>query len=218
MSKDAHIKKTIEELNGSMEQLHRKLVDIRICIATLERMVGCEEKEQEQKQERPAPEQSETKTQKQKVEDESTASRKGPRNPSSRFKGVKKNKKPYKDGRARFEVTFYNKKKSQSEYLGSFDNEYLAAARYQERDGNKVEAQRLRKLADQDGDDQARPGDMAKQRRADRAEQEENNRDRPTDKKKKTVTIYVCNLCGLEYQKRGQCAGCGKNDMHETTE
>lgn len=156
------------------------------------------------------------------IKSRKTPSGKRSKCPSSQFKGVKKSKKPYKDGRDRFEVNFYDRHTQKVKYLGSFDNEYLAAAKYQEHAGNEAEAQRLRKLAGQDQDNQARPGDMAKQQRADMAEQKENNPNRSTAKKKKTVTIYVCKKCGLEWKSKPTlgcpASGCDGDDFRETTE
>lgn len=119
----------------------------------------------------------------------------GPKNQSSQYKGVKKSKKPYADGRDRFEVSFYNKQTQKLKYLGSFDNELLAAATYQERAGNKDEAKRLRSLT--------------RQQKADMAEQAENNQDKPEPDAKKKVTIYVCSHCKLETKSKPiRCAQC----------
>lgn len=100
---------------------------------------------------------------------------------SSQFKGVKKEKKSYADGRPRFTVNYHDRQKGKIKYLGTFDNEYLAAAKYQDHIGNKKEAKRLRSLA--------------KQQRLDMAEQAENNPDRPTKPKMKK---WKCKHCGLE--------------------
>jgi len=132
---------------------------------------------------------------------------------SSQFKGVKKSKKPYADGRDCYEANYYNAETKKAEFLGCFDNEYLAAATYQERAGNKEEAQRLRNLA-------AETSGKTNQQRADFQELIENNPDRPPSpgRKKKGVTVYVCKRCGLKYQSKGTCAGCGDNDMRKTEE
>lgn len=118
---------------------------------------------------------------------------------TSPYKGVKIGK-PYADGRTRYEVHYYNKETKRAEYLGTTDNEFLAAAIYAERDGDKEEAARLRAMA---------------------AEHQELNPDRPLDgttraeAKRTGRTIYVCKRCGLEYKTKGICAGCGNDDMRE---
>jgi len=130
----------------------------------------------------------------------------------SQYKGVKVSKKPYADGRTRYEVSWYDPATQKVKFLGCFDNEYLAAAKYQEHDGDKVEAARLRALAG------------AGIRPADAAEQEENNPDREKVKGKKHAlsvvegskgkkVAYKCTnpTCGMEWQtKPAYCpaAGC----------
>lgn len=135
-----------------------------------------------------------------------SASRKKPaktindKTPSTHFKGVKRNKKDYADGRPSYSVQYYNKQTKKNEHLGSFDNVYLAAAAYAERDGNIAEARRLRALV---------------------KEHQELNPNRPLDgttrheAKLKGGYIYVCKRCGLEYQNRGTCANCGNDDMRK---
>jgi len=123
--------------------------------------------------------------------------------PSSQFKGVKKLKYGYADGRSRFEASYYNPKTKKVEYLGSFDNEYLAAANYEERVGNLQEAKRLRGLV---------------------KEYQDLNPDRHLDGaakhniKRAGKTIWVCNRCGLEYESKGTCAKCGNDDMREVND
>jgi len=98
------------------------------------------------------------------------------RRKKSRYKGVKVSKKPYADGRTRYEVNYYDPATKKVKFLGCFDDELQAAATYADREGNKAEAARLRA--------------MAKQQKADDAEQAENNPDRPTrtkGKKKSTA-------------------------------
>jgi len=89
----------------------------------------------------------------------------------SKYKGVRINPKPYADGRTRYEVNRYDPSAKKVKFLGCFDNELEAAAVYQEHAGNKEEAARLRALAKQD--------------RADMAEQAENNPDRKKVKRQK---------------------------------
>jgi len=129
---------------------------------------------------------------------------------SSQFKGVKKSKKPYADGRDRFEVNYHNPETKKIEYIGCFDDEYLAAAAYQDRSGDKAEAQRLRNLA-------AETSGKTNQQRADFKEQIENNPDRPPlqTKKKNRETVYICDRCKLEYQTRGTCAHCGNSGLRK---
>ena len=143
--------------------------------------------------------------QNQRVPDKPTGYRKPKRTrgggpPSSQFKGVKKLKKGYADGRDRWYASWRNPQTKKQEYLGSFDNEYLAAAAWFERDGDKAEAKRLRALV---------------------KEHQELNPDRPLDgaarhdAKRQGKTIFVCKRCGLEYQSKGICAACGNSDMRK---
>jgi len=119
------------------------------------------------------------------------ATTRGGKAPSSLFKGVEKLKIGYSDGRSKFRATFRNPETKKQEVLGHFDNEYLAAAKYQERAGNLTEARRLYDLA----------------------EQANNNPDRTKPVKKEKIT-WVCKRCGSEYQSKGTC-GCGCDDMRE---
>jgi len=117
-----------------------------------------------------------------------------------RFKGVREDKRGYKDGRKKWIVNYCNTGNQKVEYLGTFDNEYLAAAAYEERDGNKAEAARLRAMV---------------------KEYNELNPDRPlsgsehADLKKSGKTEWLCKRCGLRYQDKGTCAHCGNDDMRE---
>jgi rubrerythrin len=119
---------------------------------------------------------------------------------NNKFKGVKKEKHRYKDGRDKYSASYRNPETKKNEYLGTFDNEFLAAAAWFERDGNKAEAARLRDLV---------------------KEAEELNPDKPLDGaakhelKRTGKTIWICKRCGLEYQSKGTCPGCGNDDMRE---
>jgi len=127
---------------------------------------------------------------------------------SNRFKGVKK-EKPYSDGRKKFSANY--RLSGKGKYLGTFENEFLAAAAVQEKIGNKDEAKRLRNLAT------ATTG-MTKQQRADMDEQAENNPNRPgTTSKKKGKTIWVCKKCGVEYMSEPKfgCLNCRGDDFRE---
>lgn len=118
---------------------------------------------------------------------------------SSEFPGVMRADN-YRDGRPRFEAGYMDKKTRKRVYIGRSDSEFLAAAMYQEHIGDKQEAERLRALV---------------------KEQQELNPDRPLDgmarheAKRTGKTIYVCKKCGLEYQSKGTCAGCGNDDMRK---
>jgi hypothetical protein len=119
---------------------------------------------------------------------------------TSQFRGVREDKRGYSDGRRKWVVNYYNPEIQKVEYLGSFDNEYLAAATYEERAGNKAEAARLRAMV---------------------KEYEELNPDRPlsgsdhADLKKSGKTEWLCKRCGLRYLYKGTCAHCGNDDMRE---
>lgn len=120
------------------------------------------------------------------------------RDSTSEFAGVRRAGN-YRDGRPRYEASYKNEK-GKKVYIGRSDNEFLAAAIYQEHIGNKQEAARLRALV---------------------AEDRELNPDKPLDgaarheAKRAGKTIWVCKRCGLEYLSEGTCASCGNNYMQE---
>ena len=112
----------------------------------------------------------------------------GPRNKASQYKGVSRTK-PRMDGKPLWRAQTYVNGKNVS--LGQFDIEELAAAAYAEQTGDHAEAERLR--------------GMVGIRKADMAEQAENNPDRAVKK----VTVYVCAHCKLEWRsKPDRCPSC----------
>jgi len=136
----------------------------------------------------------------------STSKKKTSNRNTSQYKGVER-LKPNKSGQVKFKVSWWNAKTKKNIYLGTHDSELIAAAAFQDHIGNKAEVAKLRA--------------QAKQQTAGMAEQQENNPDRPLDGadrhnlKRLGKTYWVCNCCGLEYQSKGQCAGCGNFDMRK---
>jgi len=214
MSKDVHIEKTIESLRQREGQLATELLEARNCIAMLERVFGDRPDEAETKglvptEPEPARTKSKKKTSKKKAKAVHVAGLRGPRGQFSKYKGVTR-AKPKKDGTIMYKANVWDGKRKKNLLLGIFNNELLAAAAVQDYKGNKDEARKLRALG--------RPQEDGKSLdAANMKEQADNNPDRPTHqaKKKKGVTVYVCKQCGLEYQSKGKCAGCGNYDMRE---
>jgi len=121
----------------------------------------------------------------------------GPRKKASKFKGVSRDG-PRKDGSRKWRAQYWDGKKQKPVSLGMFETELLAAAAYQDHDGNKAEAARLRSL------DSGQSG--RSQQKADIAEQADNNPDR---EKVKIVTIYICSHCNTEWNsKPDRCPHC----------
>ena len=124
------------------------------------------------------------------------AGHRGPLKKVSRYKGVSLCKQR-KNGRQKWRVQFCDKGKVVS--LGAYHTELEAAAVYQDHAGNKAKAAEYRNLdRQQQGkqDNLNTTPDAIRQRRADAAEQAENNPDRT--EKVKMVTIYICSHCGIE--------------------
>lgn len=116
---------------------------------------------------------------------------------TSKFQGVRRVGN-YKDGRPRFEAIYYDPETDKPIYLGRRDNEYLAAALYQDRVGNAKRAHELRAMAEQAG----------------------NNPDKPKPAARKKI-VYVCKRCGLEYRtvpKGAVCPKCNNDDFREVPE
>ncbi len=118
----------------------------------------------------------------------------------SQYKGVYDGKRT-SDGRQRYMAQIW--KNGSGKSLGTFYSEEEAAAAIAEAKGLVGEAERLR--------------DLARQKKADEQEQQENNPDRPgpqrrkkTDPKSRSSIVYVCDHCGLKYaESRPQaCPGC----------
>ena len=136
----------------------------------------------------------------------STSKKKTSKRNTSQYKGVER-LKPNKSGQVKFKVSWWDGKTKKNIYLGTYDSELIAAAAYQDYIGNEAEAAELRA--------------KDKHFTADMAEQQENNPDRPLDGadrhnlKRSGKTYWVCKRCGLEYQNKGICAGCGNDDMRE---
>jgi len=124
------------------------------------------------------------------------AGHRGPLKKVSRYKGVSLCKQR-KNGRQKWRVQFCDKGKVVS--LGAYHTELEAAAVYQDHIGDKGLAAEYRRMdAQQQGkqDNLNTTPDAIRQRRADAAEQAENNPDRT--EKVKMVTIWRCSHCKVE--------------------
>ena len=142
----------------------------------------------------------------------------GPRKKVSKYKGVSRDN-PRKDGSRKWRAQYWDGVKKKPVSLGMFERELLAAAAYQDHEGNKAKAAEYRRLDKQQrkqaSHDKQRRGADDKQQQADMAEQAENNPDREKVKSKKVKGkkyAYKCNnpACGLEWQtKPSYCPGAG---------
>lgn len=128
----------------------------------------------------------------------SIKARSGRKNPFSKYHGVYDGKVTA-DGRQRYLASIT--KEGKTKKFGTFYVEELAAAAVQEAKGNKAEAKRLR--------------EMAKQKAADQAEQQENNPGRSAtrkeDKAAEPELVWKCTHCKLTFKgekKPVACPGC----------
>ena len=156
----------------------------------------------------PKPQKPDTKPEQPANKHKSTSTKKKSNRHTSRYKGVER-LKPNKSGQVKFKASYWDGNHKKNIYLGTHESELIAAAFYQDHIGNKERAAELRA--------------QAKQQQADMAEQAENNPDRPLDGtdrhnlKRQGKTYWICKRCGLEYQSKGQCAGCGNFDMQKVS-
>jgi len=130
-----------------------------------------------------------------------TNSRPGRKNPFSRYMGVYDGG-PTVDGRQRYLACFY--KDGKNKHLGTFYIEQEAAAVAAEARGDKAEAQRLHQIA--------------RQKQADLAEQEENNPDRSASRRPvaQAKVVYRCKGCGLRFKTRPKlCDQCHGGEFAE---
>jgi len=200
ITRQKHIAETIKTLENRRAQLEAELEDTK-CVIDFLRFKYCPNETDNEQTIEPAGPAKKKKAAKKKTVKKPARRREHAtgKQQSSQFKGVRK-ARPYADGRTRWTAQYYDSATKMLEHLGSFDNEYLAAAAWNDRDGKKTEAARLRKLA--------------KQQKADDREQAENNPDRPLggegrrNAKRDGKPTYVCKRCGAEYQSNGIC-GCG---------
>jgi len=141
---------------------------------------------------------SKKKTKSARPKPEHIAGLRGPRKKASQYKGVSRDS-PRKDGSRKWRAQYWDGKKQKPVSLGMFETELLAAAAYQDHAGNKAKAAEYRNLdRQQQGkqDNLNTTPDAIRQRRADAAEQAENNPDRT--EKVKMVTIWRCSHCKVE--------------------
>jgi len=169
----SHIQKTIDEVTSFMEEKKRELIIAEETVALLKKLFPSEE-------EKP-------------VSTVSDSPKKRKRKKNTVNRGKSKYKGVTKRGR-KWSAQFYENKKL--EHLGTFDSEELAAAAYAERAGNKNEAQRLREIALNGG----------------------NNTEQKT-KKRSLIKAWQCRHCKLTFKdKPVSCPGCRSASFDEVTE
>lgn len=135
------------------------------------------------------------------------AGHRGPLKKASQYKGVSLCKKR-KNGTQKWRVQFCGNGKIQS--LGSYKTELEAAAVYQDHIGDKAEAKRLRSL-----DSPRSTGSDSRQRKADMAEQRENNPNKPGRSKLK---IWICTHCKMDFKhptRPLRCPNCDSASFKE---
>jgi len=217
----------IAKLNGEKKELSARIEKIDRTIVLLRELDGPSElSEQHRPPERePLDPPDETparrKYKKRKVKKpkpKHIAGLRGPRKKVSKYKGVSRDN-PRKDGSRKWRAQYWDGVKKKPVSLGMFERELLAAAAYQDHEGNKAKAAEYRRLDKQQrkqaSHDKQRRGADDKQQQADMAEQAENNPDREKVKSKKVKGkkyAYKCNnpACGLEWQtKPSYCPGAG---------
>lgn len=176
---------TIKEVQSLMDFHQKKVDDCRTVMVLLRQLQESEELK------------NVPKSKKQPAAPKRTSERKSGYK-TNLFKGVKKCKKGYGDGRDKYTAQYYNPDTKKLEHLGTFDDPYLAAATYQDRAGNSKGAQMLRYESEK-RKKTATPG---------HANEDENINDYG----------WQCSSCGKKFDIRMKpviCEACGKKEFEK---
>ena len=138
----------------------------------------------------------------------------------SKYKGVSP-AKPTLAGVVRYNAICWDGKKKRAISLGTYDRELEAAAVYQDHIGNKAKAAEYRRLDRQQQGKQNSTNttpDAIRQRKADMAEQVENNPDRESKPPLPKLKIWICTHCKMSFKhptKPLRCPNCDSTSFRE---